>query len=1057
MWQCLCQVFDCLMPFIVKSQTASMNHLPYQNCLLTKEKRVSRIVCLLRRTSCFATALPGLALLKTAALLGLLVLLCMPGIFAQTTKTGGKIVDESGRAIAGATIREKNGKKAVASGEDGKFSLQVQPGTIVLVTALGYETRELALESTGDQEIRLKAKSNALNEVVVTALGIRREKSQLTYSTQQVKGEEIASTKEPGVLNALTGRVSGVQITSSSGQPGSSSRIVIRGNSSLLGNNEALIILDGVPINNSQTGVAGAGGGTSRLSDIDPNTIESINVLKGSAASALYGSDAARGVVVITTKGGSLNSKAQVNFNSQYSFEKPILPQIQSTYALGDRGVYYNGEDKKTSLVWGPPIADVAKQGLLTYNKNPMKAFFQTGRTFTNTISVSGGAEKSSYFLSYSNLDQTGIVPTTTFKRNSIFGKFTNRISSKLTASFQLTYTLSNNHSIPEGYDLTTPLWTVYTAPFTWNPLPYLDSTGNQRVFRFSRNNPYWTLDNIYKNEKINRMIPVLSLVYRPWQWLTVTERAAVDVFSEQVDYYEAPSTVLGTTGTITQSSTNFRQINQDLIAEAHKTYGDWDISLLVGNNIKSVYSQTHSLTGTGTSINGYDNIANGSTINGSVYSSLIRKIGFYAQSNIGYKGFLNLSLTGRYDGSSVLAKDNNFYPYGSVSAGFLFSQLLKVPAISFGKLRVSYSAVGNDNIGAYSLTTPFVSAGSFPYGGNAGFLQSTTLGNPTLKNESTKESEIGLEMNFLKNRIGFEVSYFNRHHNNLLTSNIPIAPSTGYSSTTLNAGDMTNKGIEALLNISPVRNKTFGWDMTLNFTKINNKVTRVNGSTSSLQIGQTWAFVGQPYGVFYNYGYSRNDQGQLLIDDNGLPIVSPSNMVIGNLQPDFLAGMNNSFRIGAFTLSFFFDFRKGGDILNSDDRYGYFYGTPKVTENRADRVVPGIVASTGQPNTKPVQAEDYFQRLNLIYESVIQDGTYLKLRNASIGYNLPPSTLRRLPFSSARLTLTGRNLWIHAPHFTGSDPEVSSYGTGNDAQGVYANTVPTSRSFNLTLNVVFK
>ncbi len=999
--------------------------------------------------------------LRVLLVFGAIMIASASPSLAQTKKISGKVHDESFGPVARATIRDRDSKRGTASDAEGRFSLSVKPGVILVISAIGYEPMELTVGEAENIDVVLKPRNNTLNEVVVTALGIKREKSQLTYSTQQVKGDDILAAKEPGLLNSLTGKVSGVQITASSGAPGASSRIVIRGNSSLLGNNEALIVLDGIPINNSQTGnaagAADAVGGASRLSDIDPSTIESINVLKGSAASALYGSDAARGVVVITTKGGAYNTKPKVSFNSQYSFENPIYPQIQSKYALGDRGNYANGENQKTSAVWGPPIDSLARAGLLTYNKNPMKAFFTTGRTLTNSLNVGGGNEKSNYFFSYSNVDQEGTIPTTTYKRNALFAKFGNKITDQITTSFQLGYTLSNSHSIPEGYDLTDPLWTVYTSPFTWNPLPYLDSAGNQRVFRPSRNNPYWDLYNVYNNEKISRIIPVLTVTYKPLSWLSFTERAGADTYSEQSDYFEAPSNMVGTTGKITELSNNYRQFNNDLIGEAHKKFGDFDISLLIGNNIKSTYFQSHSITGTGTSLTGFDNISNGSTINASQGYSRVRKIGFYAQSNIGYKGFLNLSLTGRYDGSSVLNHDKNFYPYGSASMGFLFSQFFKVPAISFGKLRVSYSAVGNDNVGAYSLTTPFIPAGSFPYGGNAGFLQSNVLGNPYLVNETTKESEVGLEMSFLKNRIGFEVSYFDWHHDNLLTSSVPIAPSTGYSSTSLNAAYMTNKGIEALITLSPFRGEKFGWDMTLNYSRIRNLVTRVNGSTPTIQIGQTWAFVGKPYGVFYSQGYSRDDKGNILIDDSGLPITTSDNEVIGNLQPDFLAGMNNSFYYGNFTFSFFFDYRKGGDILNSDDRYGFFYGTPKVTGNRQDLVVKGIVASTGKENTRLVHAEDYYQRLNTNYEAAMQDGTYLKLRNASIGYKLPVSAMGRTPFSAASLTLTGRNLWIHAPHFTGSDPEVSSYGTGNGSQGVYGNTVPTSRSFNLTLNVVFK
>ncbi|HEY6901760.1 MAG TPA: TonB-dependent receptor plug domain-containing protein, partial [Puia sp.] len=311
-------------------------------------------------------------LMLVAVLLGLAA---TPAL-AQTQKITGKVTDETGNPVSGATVREKNTKRGTFTDGEGRFTLQVKPGATLTISGIGVESREVSVGTETDLTIQMKGKSSALNEVVVTALGIKREKRQLTYSTQEVKGDVITGTKETGILNSLTGKVSGVQITSSSGQPGASSRIVIRGNSSLTGDNQALIILDGVPINNSQTGNAGGGNGSSRLSDIDPATIESINVLKGSAASALYGSAAARGVVLITTKGGAFNSKPRVTLNSQYSFENAIKPQMQTKYALGDRGIYFDGETQKTSAVWGPPVDSLRQVGMLKYYKNPMDAFF---------------------------------------------------------------------------------------------------------------------------------------------------------------------------------------------------------------------------------------------------------------------------------------------------------------------------------------------------------------------------------------------------------------------------------------------------------------------------------------------------------------------------------------------------------------------------------------------------------------------------------------------------------------------------------------------------------
>lgn len=989
----------------------------------------------------------------------LLIIFMTAGAIAQTRRITGTVRDSSGNPLPNASVTVKNNKGSGASTSlQGGFSLTVQNNATVVVSAIGYATQEVSAGTGEHVDVRLMQGNNALDEVVVTALGVRREKRQLTYSTQEVKGDVLNSTKEPNVLNALTGRVSGVQITSSTGQPGSSSRIVIRGLTSFSGSNEALIVLDGVPINNDETGNAGAGSGTSRLSDIDPSTIESVNVLKGSAASALYGSKGARGVVLITTKSGSANRRPQISVTSQYSVEAPILPQVQEKYGQGDLGIFYNGETplQKTSAVWGARLDTLKVNGQPVYNRNPMKDFFRNGITYNNTLSVSGGAGKSNYFLSYSYLDQLGTVPTTSLKRHTAFAKYTSHISDKFTANVQFSYTSSINKRVNEGYDVTSPLWTIYTMPFTYNPKPYYDSLGNQRLFRASRNNPYWVLDNIHNTSRINRFIPVVNLTYQPLSWLTITERLGADIYAEQTKYREAPSSLLITTGNITDRNANFRQFNHDLIINASKQLGsDWNVSFLVGNNALSTYRQTYTITGVGLTIPDFFNVTNGSNITARESHSLQRKIGVYAQSNIEFRRMLNLSLTGRYDGSSVLSLDKNYYPYGSASAGFIFSELLKIPAIDFGKLRVSYSAVGNDNVDPYALNTAYTPANNFPYAGRPGFLISTILGNNTLKNESTDEFETGLEMRFLKNRLSFEASYYNRKSFDLLTS-VTTSSATGFSSTTLNAGDMTNKGVELLLNGTPVRSKNFSWDVTATFTRNKNKVVRIYGDQPSLPIGQTQLFVGHPFGDFYNTGYVRAPNGEIMIDAAGLP-VNGSTKVIGNIQPDWLGGITNTVRYKSVSFSFFFDMRKGGDILNSDERYGYFYGTPKVTENRADFIVKGISVVDNKENTKVTTAENYYRRLNVIYESVIQDGTYIKLRNVNLTYNLPGKFFVKTPLSGISLTATGRNLWIYSPHFTGADPEVSSYGSSNGSQGVYGYSVPTSRSFNFTLNATLK
>lgn len=990
--------------------------------------------------------------------------LILQNLCAQYRSLSGRVTDVNGNGLPGVSIGIKgNQAVSVSTGSDGSFIINVPQRAILIFSSIGFETREIA---TGDNEtitVALTVAEKTMAEVVVTALGVKREKRNLTYSTQEVKGDELVKTREPNVINALAGKVSGVQITSSSGTPGSSSRIVIRGISSVLGDNQALIVLDGIPVNNDETGNLNTGPGTNRLADIDPSIIENINVLKGAAATALYGSAGARGVVMITTKNGRENRKPELNLSQDLSFENPLLPELQNKYGQGDRGVFYDGETRKTNAVWGPLMDTLKINGQPAPRYDPAGDFFKTGVTSNSTVSVAGGGSASNYFVSYSYLNQTGTVPNTSYKRHSIFTKYTNRLAKNLTSTFQFNYTNTHNDRLPEGYVIENPLWTVLTAPVSYNLKPYLNNDGTQRLFRLSRNNPYWVLDNVYNRAQVNRFIPVMNFTYTPTKWLSITERVGMDIYSEQDKYKENIGSASLPDGRIIERNVNFRQFNHDLIVNAHKQFGDLDVEILLGNNFYSRFDQTYQMNGRGLSSDLTDNISSASWITSTEQHMLWRKIGFYAQANLDYKRFLVLSLTGRYDGSSVLSKDNNFYPYGSGAVGFVLSELLPRStrsAINFLKLRASYALVGNDGVRPYVLLTPFdlqtVGYISYPFNGQSGFLLSETLGNPLLKNESIGEFEAGLEARLFNNRVGVELSYFSKKTTNGLIPDVAMSPSTGFSYTTVNSAEMQNKGIEALVNATIVKSSRFSWNIALNFTKISNKVLAIYDDVPQLVNGFSHVMVGQPYGVKFGGRYKRASDGQIVVDDFGLPMRDATDGIIGNIMPDWLAGMNNTLRYGPVSLSFFFDMKKGGDIENNVDGYGYSYGTAKVTENREDRIVPGVKNSDGKANDIVTTGQDYFRRINGINEAIIQDGTYIKLRNVSIGYEAGNNILSHTPFRSLAFIVTGRNLWIYSPHFTGADPEVSSFGTSNISQGMYSFSTPTSRSVNFTLRVGF-
>ncbi|WP_207531744.1 SusC/RagA family TonB-linked outer membrane protein [Desertivirga arenae] len=990
-----------------------------------------------------------------------LCLLYSMTISAQTLLKG-QVIGSDGQAIPGASIKLKATNTGTNTDQNGNFNISYTGQATLVVSSIGYESQEVSINGQTSLRITLVEASRSLNEVVVTAIGVKREKRLLTYSTQEVKADDIARAKEPSLLNSLTGKVAGVQITNSSGVAGSASRVVIRGDISTNSSNP-LYVLDGVPIDNSETSVGGdpAGSGVSRIIDIDPNNVESVNVLKGAAATALYGSRGAGGAVIITTKTGGLNKRPSINFMSDYSFENSINPKRQTIYAQGNNGLFANGEDQKTSTSYGPRMDTLRINGAPAPSYDPYD-FFRTGKTYNNSLNISGGGETATYYLSYSLFNQEGINPGNDFKRHSFLAKYSAKVYKNLTTSFQLGYSNSTQHRLPEG-NSQGPIALVLYQPVSWNPYPIYDVNGAMRLFRFSRNAPLWTLDNMNNKDLVNRFLPVTTINYTPTKWLTITERVGADVSVEQIKFWENPSPAIGKVGLIRDQNINYRQLNHDLIVSARKQFGKLDADLLLGNNFNSIYSQNTSINANGLQIKGFYNVSAGSTVTSSEANYLERKVGFYAQGNLEYDKFLVLSLTGRYDGSSKLYKEEQFYPYGSAALGFIFTRFMPEASkvLNFGKLRFSYATVGNDLIGPYALTTPYYSPGrgtaigytDFPFQGQAGFMQGGTLSNPYLMNETLKEFETGLELKFFDNRLSLEGSYFNRKQTDGIIPSVEISAASGFSGTTVNSASMRNKGIELFLTGTPVKTKDFNWDISLNFSRIRNEVLQINDEKGITSVGRF--MVGYPAGVFYGPKYARDANGELLINDIGLPY-SDGLGVVGDPNPDWLGGLNNTLRYRQFGLSFFFDVKKGGDIQNDFEGLALFYGTSKQTENRAPVVVPGVNAATGLPNTKEISAQQYYQGISGIYEETIEDGTYIKLRNVSLSYNLSPSLFKKSPFKSASLTVTGRNLWIHAPHFNGPDPEVSTYGTSNGDRAIYSFTTPTARSIGFSLKLGF-
>lgn len=1012
---------------------------------------------------------------KSVFIFGFLIF-CGTFVFSQVREVTGTITDGNGLPIVGASVKLKGEKKGTIANNNGEFKINVLPNSTLEFSGVGFETKDIDIGSRESISVSLQQSKTVLTEVVVTALGIKRDKRTLTYATQEVKGSSLVDAKQDNLVNALAGKVAGVQINNSSGMPGSSSRIVIRGNSSLTGDNEALFVIDGIPMDNSEAGnpdgSLGAGGTTNRGADIDPNIIESITVLKGTAATALYGSAAARGAIIITTKAGK-SGKPTVSFSSSYSFENPILPKFQDKYAQGSKGKYVDGNNGEFgSSSWGPLIDTLKVNGAPVAKRNNVKDYFRTGHTSDNNITISGASDKSNYLASYSYLNTEGTQPNTDYIRHSFFVKYSTKILKNLNLTTQFNYIYVNNNRLLEGNSLASPLWTIYAAPISWNPFPEVNPDGSQRVYRQARNNPYWLVDNTGLNDNTNRILPVVNLSYNPLSWLTITERLGADMYIDNTDYHENVG-IIGSTsdqGRLYKRQIQYQQFNNDIILEAKKDFGrDFSLDVIAGNNILMNYNNNNFVQGVALSNPGFYNVGNASNVTSNFAYYKSRKVGFYAQATLEYQKMLTLSLTGRYDGSSVLSADKQFYPYGSASAGFIFTQALGMsnnPVMNFGKVRLSYSSVGNDNVGPYALSNPYFQASvgniSFPLNGQNGFLLTTTYGYP-LKNESVKEFEAGIETKFFKNRASLDITYFDKRSFDLLTPGTPIAPATGFSSASINAGDVYNKGVEVVLGIVPIKTKNFTWNIDVNYTKIKNQVVRLAPGIPYLQFAGfvnpgIFAFANQAYGVIYGTHFLRDSTShKLLLDDNGYPQVANDLAPIGNVTPKWNAGLTNTLTYKAFTFSFTLDYKNGGDILNLDNHYLLFYGTPKVTENRGTmKVFDGVIESTGKVNTTAVVLDqNYYQNLySIVDESSVEDGSYLKLRQASIGYNFGQSLFKGNVVKGLTLTVTGTN-YILYKKYTGSDPEVSLNGSGN-GQGFANFNTPSNHNVILGLKVIF-
>ncbi|PSR56118.1 hypothetical protein AHMF7605_22735 [Adhaeribacter arboris] len=1022
---------------------------------------------------------------------------------AQDRTITGKVTDGSNsQGLPGVTVLVKGTSTGTSTDTEGNYSLQVPTtGQTLVFSFIGYLTQERPIGSTTVLNVTLPVDAKQLQEVVVTALGVEREKRTLGYAAQNVAPQQILNSREPNLVNALAGKVAGVQINNSGGQAGSSSRIVIRGNTSLTGNNQPLFVVDGIPIDNSTNrgisentesalfnGYAG-----NRGIDIDPNIIENVTVLKGASATALYGSRGAFGVILITTKKGQKSADRKyprVSLSSSVAFDDAITEGYQNKYLQGLNGLYRNGLPlgqggyaqtpngaSQGTTSWGPHRDSVSQAVIDSIGMprvfDPRKDFYRTGQVWNNSLSISGGGDKSTYIVTYSNLNQQGIVPNNTFKRNSVLASFSSQLSEKFSVSTSVNYINSKNNRMPEGNTKRSYLYSLNFAPISFDNKAAFEQFGNRSwTTGTGFNNPYWLTENSTMPNTVDRIIASNEATLEILPWLKLTNRVGLDTYTDNQKEHVNIGTLSVPNGRMFESLIKRTQINNDLILAINKNFSeDWVLNALIGHNVNQRSYTSRTIQGFNLGQPGFYDITNVESTQPFQSDTERRLIGLYASATVDYKNYLFLNLTARNDWSSTLPAGNNSYFYPSVSLGFVFTEVLGLANntyFPYGKLRISYAQAGND-ASEYLTNQTYQQANpsdgqrgniNFPFQGVNAFQTGTLLTNNNLIPEIVTEKEIGADLKFFKNRLGVDVSLYDKVSKSQILQQ-EISSSSGFVERVINAGEIQNRGIELTVQATPIAVKDFTWDVQLNYGKNNYRLKSIAEGVDNIFLGgfespQIRADKTYGYGVIWGQGFKRNDDGKLVIGDDGLPLLADELGPIGNSTPKWAGGLRNTFTYKGISLSALFDARKGGDIMNMDLFYSTFYGTAKVTEQRNTTIVYDGVKEDGSPNTTPVlRDQDYFLNwYSAVDENFVEDGSFVKLREVTLSYSLPQALLAKTPFQGVSFSATGRNLW-RSTDFSYGDPEGNLLGNTN-AQGFYHAVTPSTKGYTFGVNIQF-
>lgn len=1000
----------------------------------------------------------------------------------RTAVTGVVTGKEDGLPLPGVSIIIKGTTTGTTTDAEGRYSLNAPANAILQFSFIGYLTQELKIPDSHVLNVVMATDTRQLGEVVVTALGIRRERRALGYSVTEVKGDVVNEVPNQNIANSLNGKVSGLQVIASSGAPGEASRVVVRGgNKSLTGNNEALWVVDGVPISNDNDGnganneVEGVAT-PNRAADINPDDIASVTVLKGSAASVLYGNRGSNGVILITTKSGrSVDGKAVVTFTTSNGFDKPLrLPSFQSVYAQGLNGVYSEGGSRSYGpRITGQTVFSAGANANVTLQAfNPRKDFLRTGFNTDNNLSFSQGSDKSTYFLSVGYNRQNSIVPNQQYSKASLRFNGTNQISSKIGIGFNLAYIRSWGDVASGGQSGSNPFFALFNMPVSWNlnNYGYVRPDGRQINFRGGAfDNPLWTVHKTFFGTEADRILGGVNFSYKPLSWLDFSYKLGNDYYMDIRKQFRDINTGSFPQGSLINDNIYRQQINSTLLVNVnHQLNTDFGLEFTAGQDYNQRRVKQTTQTGTALTLPGIANMNNVQAFNPDFeFQSKRRLIGIFGDLKLNYKSYLFLNLTGRNEWSSTLPQSNRSYFYPGINASFVFSDAFGLTEgfMNFGKIRAGFAKTARD-ANPYLVFNTFVAAApadgftngiSFPFGAIPGFTFNPTINNANLKPENTKEVEFGAEFRFWDNRIGLDATYFHNVNANGIVP-VDISPASGATNAVLNAGKTRANGIEVGLNITPVKTTDFRWDANITFSRIRSKVLETFPGVEQIYLGgfggnpAIFAVKGERYGTIISSGYARDEKGNILVDDTGIP-VPVDGIKLGHVEPDWTGGIRNSFNYKGVGLDFLIDTRQGGFLFNGTTELLEFYGVSKHTLNREqDYIFPGVNETTGAPNTVVVKRDANWYSNAQVDEAYVYKNSWVKLREANLNYTY---TLKANKYVRAiTLGVYGRNLflWTKVPDV---DPESSSFGT-NNGQGATRMAFPTTRSFGLNLKASF-